>query len=211
MRSRALATLNRALFAAGALPYDWLSHRAPWVAHILDVGCGPGVSALEMLRAGSDRVVGLDLSAAMIARARRHRARGLEGARLELLRGDALALPFADGTFDAVTGHSVLYLLPDRVRGLAEMHRVSRPGGTLVLLEPAAGDGARRILEIARGPHPSFAVTVALWRLVSRAAGQLTAEELTAALEHAGFTQVRPEPAFGGLAHRVVATRPRHG
>src|SRR5919204_5592992 len=62
---------------------------------VLDVCCGTGDLALADLAAGAGRVVGLDFSAAMLERARR------KSDRVEWVRGDALALPFADESFDA--------------------------------------------------------------------------------------------------------------
>src|SRR5690348_2950686 len=64
---------------------------------VLDAACGTGDLALADLRAGAERVTGLDFSARMLARARR------KSAVVEWVQGDLLALPFADGTFDAAT------------------------------------------------------------------------------------------------------------
>jgi demethylmenaquinone methyltransferase/2-methoxy-6-polyprenyl-1,4-benzoquinol methylase len=71
---------------------------------------------------------------------------------VSLLRADALALPFADRSFDVVSCAFGLRNLPDRARGIAEMSRVLRPGGRLLILEFApprrglAGDAFRRYL-----------------------------------------------------------------
>src|SRR4051794_17843034 len=63
---------------------------------VLDAACGTGDLALADVRAGADRVTGLDFSERMLERARRK-------APLDWVRGDMLALPFADGTFDTAT------------------------------------------------------------------------------------------------------------
>ncbi|MDF2628487.1 MAG: Methyltransferase type 11, partial [Symbiobacteriaceae bacterium] len=55
--------------------------------------------------------------------------------------GDACDLPFADGSFDAVTSYTGIGVLPDPGRGLAEMVRVCRPGGTVSVMEPVVGAG----------------------------------------------------------------------
>jgi SAM-dependent methyltransferase len=101
---------------------------------VLDVGCGTGIvarTAADRL-AGSGRVVGLDLNEAMLAVARRVRPD------LAWRQGDVAALPFADGTFDAVLCQMALMFFPDRTAALREMARVARPGGTVVLCVPAA-------------------------------------------------------------------------
>jgi demethylmenaquinone methyltransferase/2-methoxy-6-polyprenyl-1,4-benzoquinol methylase len=95
---------------------------------VLDVCCGTGDLALADSEAGG-RVTGLDFSAPML-----ERARG-KSSEIEWIEGDALALPFADGSFDAVTIGFGLRNLPNVERGLAELRRVLRPGGRLAILE----------------------------------------------------------------------------
>lgn len=95
---------------------------------VLDVGAGTGASTAELARDGA-YVVGVDLSLGMLAAGQHSRPE------VPLLAGDALALPFADGTFDAATISFSLRNLVDPVAGLREMHRVTRPGGRLVVCE----------------------------------------------------------------------------
>jgi len=97
----------------------------------LDVCCGTGDLAIELLDAVSTRgrVVGLDFSQAMLDAARR------KSSQVEWVRGDALALPFADGEFDAATVGFGVRNLPDIERGFREMARVVRGGGRVVCLE----------------------------------------------------------------------------
>ncbi len=97
----------------------------------LDVACGSGKLTAELNRivAPKGRVVGLDFSPQMLEVARRDQPG------IEFLEGDALALPFGDGSFDASTIAFGLRNLADPVRGLREMHRVVRPGGRSVVLE----------------------------------------------------------------------------
>jgi demethylmenaquinone methyltransferase / 2-methoxy-6-polyprenyl-1,4-benzoquinol methylase len=95
---------------------------------VLDVCCGTGDLAIAARAAGGD-VTGLDFSAPMLERARR------KSADIEWVEGDALALPFAGGSFDAVTVGFGVRNLPNIERGLAELRRVLRPEGRVGVLE----------------------------------------------------------------------------
>jgi demethylmenaquinone methyltransferase/2-methoxy-6-polyprenyl-1,4-benzoquinol methylase len=101
----------------------------------LDVCCGTGDLALELRRRiGPDgRVVGCDFSEPMLELAR-HKS-GEEGLPVEFGWADALELPYGDASFDAVTIGFGARNLANLDRGLAEMARVLRPGGRLVILE----------------------------------------------------------------------------
>jgi len=109
---------------------------------VLDAACGTGDLAIADLKAGAGRVTGLDFSEAMLARARKKTA-GRSGA-LEWVRGDLLALPFADGTFDAATVGFGVRNVADLELGLRELRRVLRPGGRLAILEITQPRGALR-------------------------------------------------------------------
>lgn len=95
---------------------------------VLDLAAGTGASTEELARSGA-RVVGADLSTGMLAAGRRSRPG------VSLLAGDALALPFADGAFDAVTVSFGLRNVADVDAALRELARVTRPGGRLVVCE----------------------------------------------------------------------------
>ncbi len=95
---------------------------------VLDAACGTGDLAVADARAGAGHVIGLDFSERMLARAQR------KAPWIEWVRGDLLALPFPDGSFDAATvGFGVRNT--DLDRALAELRRVLRPGGRLAVLE----------------------------------------------------------------------------
>jgi ubiquinone/menaquinone biosynthesis C-methylase UbiE len=102
---------------------------------VLDVGCGPGDDLFGMVervgRAG--RLVGVDASEVMIAEARRR----AEERRLEITFevGDATALPFPDATFDVCRAARLLEHLADPGGALAEMARVTRPAGRIVVFD----------------------------------------------------------------------------
>jgi demethylmenaquinone methyltransferase / 2-methoxy-6-polyprenyl-1,4-benzoquinol methylase len=95
---------------------------------VLDACCGTGDLAVAA-RARTAEVVGLDFSEAMLERARR------KSADVEWIRGDVLALPFDDASFDAVTVGFGVRNVEDLGAGLRELRRVLRPGGRLGILE----------------------------------------------------------------------------
>jgi SAM-dependent methyltransferase len=95
----------------------------------LEVGVGTGLLALRLHEAGIP-VSGLDLSAPMLAKLVQ-KAGGASP--FPLVRGDATTMPFADRAFGAVYLRWVLHLIPDWRAALAEMARVVRPGGVLVV------------------------------------------------------------------------------
>ncbi len=103
----------------------------------LDVGSGPGrlTIALQRQAGAAGDVYGIDPSTEMINVARRRAAR--MGAPVEFLVGTIEQLPYPDGTFDSVVTRLVLHHLPEssRQQGFAELRRVLKPGGTLVLVE----------------------------------------------------------------------------
>ena len=95
---------------------------------VLDACCGTGDLALAALRAGGV-VTGVDFSERMLERARR------KSSEVEWVRGDVLALPFEDGSFDAATVGFGIRNVPELEAGLRELRRVLRPGGRLGVLE----------------------------------------------------------------------------
>jgi SAM-dependent methyltransferase len=101
---------------------------------LLDLGCGPGDAALALAAdvAPGGEVVGVDRSAAMVAVAQ-ERAGEADGIRF--VTGDALALDEPDGSFDAVRCERTLQWVPDPAAAVAELARVLRPGGRLVVID----------------------------------------------------------------------------
>jgi demethylmenaquinone methyltransferase/2-methoxy-6-polyprenyl-1,4-benzoquinol methylase len=95
---------------------------------VLDLAAGTGVSTEELALSGAESI-GVDLSLGMLRAGRRDRPA------LALVAGDALALPFADATFDAVTISFGLRNVIDVDAALRELARVTRPGGRLVVCE----------------------------------------------------------------------------
>ncbi|MEZ4808151.1 MAG: bifunctional demethylmenaquinone methyltransferase/2-methoxy-6-polyprenyl-1,4-benzoquinol methylase UbiE [Flavobacteriales bacterium] len=102
--------------------------------HVLDVATG--TADLAILAAGkAERVTGVDISEGMLEHGRKKvKDKGLEG-RVALVQADSEDLPFADDTFDAITVAFGVRNFEHLERGIAEMHRVLRPGGRLFVLE----------------------------------------------------------------------------
>ena len=124
--------LMNSVMTAG-LHHRWRARAADFArvgpgARALDVATGTGDLAIELARRGAE-VTGLDFSEPMLELARR-KAPGIEW-----VRGNALELPYGDGEFDAVTVGFGARNFADLGRGLAEMARVTKPGGRVVVLE----------------------------------------------------------------------------
>ena len=101
---------------------------------LLDVGCGPASITADLAeRVAPGRVVALDAAADALEAARATLSeRGLSE-QVEVTSGDVMALPFEDASFDVVHAHQVLQHLADPVGALAEMRRVTRPGGIVAV------------------------------------------------------------------------------
>jgi SAM-dependent methyltransferase len=109
---------------AGDAFLDWLSPASGlrW----LDVGCGNGAfTQLLVERCAVKEVQGIDPSEGQLSFARRRLAR----APAEFRQGSAMALPYADDSFDAAVMALVIFFVPEPAKGIAEMARVIRPGG----------------------------------------------------------------------------------
>lgn len=102
---------------------------------ILDVATGTGDLAIEALRLGPERVTGIDLSTGMLEEGRRKTEQLGFGGKIELLKGDAANLDFADGNFDVAMSAFGVRNFEDTLKGLKEMCRVLRPGGMIMILE----------------------------------------------------------------------------
>jgi ubiquinone/menaquinone biosynthesis C-methylase UbiE len=207
---------SSAIFQLASLPYELLARAPVWdrhcaemaeqlppgARHVLDLGCGPGNSTAHLRNKVGPGAIGGDLAPSMLRRARK-RDRTLALASL-----DAAALPVRSGSLDAVTFHSVLYLLPDQPAALREVFRVLRSGGRAILLEPQEGLRAT-LLGMARAlPTPRWALTALMWRTMSLAYGRFTADGLWAALESSGLRVKKIEESLGGLGLLAVAEKP---
>lgn len=103
------------------------------VRHLLDVATGTADLAIEALNLKPEKIIGIDLSAKMLAIGA-EKVKKYNG-KIELMQGDSENLPFADQSFDAVTVAFGVRNFENIEKGIAEMQRVLREGGKLVVLE----------------------------------------------------------------------------
>ena len=171
---------------------------------VLDACCGTGDLAIAARARGAD-VVGLDFSEAMLERA------GAKSTEIEWVRGDVLALPFDDASFDAVTVGFGVRNVDDLDAGLRELRRVLRPGGRLGILEITRPRGVvapfyrlwfDRVVPLLGKVLPGGAAYTYLPASVRRFPGP---EELAALLERSGFAAVRFRLFAGGIVALHVA------
>jgi len=177
---------------------------------ILDVAAGTGTSSLPLAMAGA-RVTAADPSPGMLAVGRRRYPQ------LDFIAADALDLPFADATFDAVTIVFGLRNIGDPQRALREMARVCRPGGRLVVCEfstpttPMLRAGHRWVVRgllptlgrLASSDPPAYhylAETVLDWP---------DQHSLARAISRCGWVRVEHRNLSGGIVALHRATRPR--
>ena len=162
-------------------------------ARVIDVATGTGAQARAFADAGA-AVVGIDLSVRMLAIARRkHR-----GSSITFIQGDATTLPVPAASFDVACISFALHEMPASVRArvLADLARVVRVGGTVVVVDYAPPRGfATRLVSrgIALFEPPSF--------------GELLREDLAASLARAHLTLVDDRRSVFGVARVAIATR----
>ncbi len=103
---------------------------------VLDVGCGAGVDTLfsAMLTGPSGKVVGIDLTPAMLKRAKKNLSM-MDLKNVTFEEGSVENLPFADEDFDVVTSNGARHLVPDKARAFGEIYRVLKPGGRLMVAD----------------------------------------------------------------------------
>lgn len=200
------------LFEIGAFLYGVMTAQSTWrsscarlagylptpARRILDLGCGPGVSTIILAQSNPGMsVIGLDLAPRMLGEAQRYTGRVNLDRQVEYVLADAGRLPFADGALDLVTGHSFLYLVPDRARVVAEAWRVLRRGGRIASMEPRKGARASALLSHWR--ELRYVISVLLWRPYSRFHGQLSEGSFQELLRGAGFRRTATEIVLDGF------------
>jgi SAM-dependent methyltransferase len=130
-------------------------------AQLLDVGCGAGQLSLIAARAGA-RVTGCDIASNWLVQARRSAA--AEGLSVVFEEGDAEALPYGNGTFDAVASLIAAMFAPRPERVAAELIRVCRPGGIIAMANwTGPGFVGQMFKTIAKHIAPSGMPSPVLW------------------------------------------------
>ncbi len=165
--------------------------------HLLDVGSGIGGPARYFADRFGCRVTGLDLTAEFCAVARHLTTLlGLDD-RVVFHEGDATAMPFADAGFDGAYAMNVSMNIADKARFYAEIHRVLRPGGWLVLSEIAQGPTGR----------PDYPTP---WARTAATSFLATPSEIREGLEDCGFEILKSRDtvtetlAFGARSRALV-------
>ena len=185
---REIRRSERLLFPGGR---SWVCSRTRGV--VLEVAIGTGLN-LPYYPQGIT-LTGIDLSPAMLAIARdRAEALGLEA---DLREASAEALPFPDASFDTVACTVSLCNIPGDRAAIAEMYRVLRPGGQLILLDHVASD-RRWVLAIERLLEP---VTI-------RLNGDYLTRRPLPLVEAAGFAVTGSERLKLGIIERLTAVKP---
>jgi arsenite methyltransferase len=163
---------------------------------VLDLGAGGGIDCfLAAKRVGeTGRVIGVDMTAEMIEKARANKAL-LEVENVEFRLGEIEYLPVADGSIDVVISNCVINLSPDKPQVIREAFRVLRPGGRLAVSDV-----------VTNGPLPDeFRQSMAAW--YGCLAGALDIGEYASILEEAGFVDVEVAPKATSIYHDDVATQ----
>ncbi len=184
---------------------------------VLDVASGTADVAIAVAgRFGQARVVGVDPSVEMLEVGRRKvRARGLEE-RVELVVGDAQALAWEDGAFAASCISFGIRNVPDRLKGLSEMRRVTRPGGAVCVLELSIPRGGL-LAPFARLHVRHVVPRLGGWLAADRAYRYLaesieafpTPDRFAALMKEAGLEAVQVARQSFGSAHLYVGRVPR--
>jgi ubiquinone/menaquinone biosynthesis C-methylase UbiE len=170
---------------------EWLGDRA--TGRVLEVAIGTGRS-LPFYTAAST-LTGVDLSPEMLAVARRRaEARLLP---VDLLEGDAAALPVEDASFDTVVCALSLCTIPDPAAAVAEMERALVPGGRLLLLD-----------HVGSTWPPVYAAQWLFERVSIRVAGEHYTRRPRLLVEAAGLAVVESRRAKAGVMERVHAVKP---
>jgi len=184
---RSMRFVERTLFAGGR---QWVCSRAR--GDVLEVGIGTGLNV--PFYPPEVRLTGVDLSPAMLAVAR-SRAREL-GRDVDLREADAQALPFPDASFDSVVCTLSLCAVPDERTVIAEMRRVLRPGGRLLLLD-----------HVGSNWWPIWAVQRLAETVTVRTAGEHLTRRPRPLVEAAGLVVTEAQRLKAGIVERVAAVK----
>ena len=159
---------------------DWsMSHLTGITAiNIAELGCGGGRNAGELLKRYPEaRLSALDYSALSVQKTRDYNREFIRAGRCTVVQGNVAALPFAAETFDLATAFETVYFWPGLEKCFAEVFRVMKPGGTFLICNESDGtdEASLKYEKIIDGMKC------------------YTAGELTAALQAAGFSEIKTD------------------
>lgn len=157
---------------------DWGFTHLPAMTpeNAVDLGCGGGRNAGELLKMfPKAHVTAVDHADLSVKKAATYNRIMIEAGRCTAMQGDVSALPFRDGSFDLATAFETVYFWPGPVKSFSEVCRILKPGGRFLIVNESDGmdKTGKQFETIIDGMHT------------------YTAEELEAALQAAGFAQVK--------------------
>lgn len=159
---------------------DWgMSHlqvTAP--KEILDIGCGGGRNAAELLKRYSDsKVTAIDYSPLSVEQATAYNRDAISAGRCVVQQGDASSLALDDGVYDLATAFETIYFWPGLEKCFGEVFRVLKPGGCFMIVNESNGldAGSKKFEKMIEGMK------------------LYTAEEIEKALKSAGFSEVKTD------------------
>jgi ubiquinone/menaquinone biosynthesis C-methylase UbiE len=198
---------------AGEVFLDWL--KPPSGLRWIDVGCGNGAfTELLAERCAPAEIQGVDPSEAQLAYARARHSAGIA----QFQKDDAMALPFADNSFDAATMALVIFFVPEPPAAIAEMARVVRPGGLVASYawdmenggfpnEPILAEMRAMGLSPTRPPSPAASRSENLRALWSGAGlDRIETREITVQRTFADFDDFWGAALLGASIKATVAT-----
>ena len=124
--------------------------------HVVDVGCGGGIDTLiaASMTGSLGRVIGVDMTPEMLARARASAA-AIGAENVEFREGHAEELPVESGWVDVVISNGVVNLCPDKLQVFRELHRMLKPGGRVqigdIIVQRAVPESAKRDIDLWKG------------------------------------------------------------
>jgi demethylmenaquinone methyltransferase/2-methoxy-6-polyprenyl-1,4-benzoquinol methylase len=182
---------------------------------ILDIATGTGDLAINLVKTGADKIVGLDISPGMLEVGKEKVADKKLGDTIEMVVGDSEKLPFSDNSFDAVTVAFGVRNFEDLEKGLQEIYRVLVPQGTFVVLETSVP--TKTPYKQGYKIYTKYALpAIGKWFSKDRSAYAYLSESASVfphgeafnnILRKIGFIEVENRPQTFGVASIYVATK----
>ncbi|MBT8313033.1 MAG: bifunctional demethylmenaquinone methyltransferase/2-methoxy-6-polyprenyl-1,4-benzoquinol methylase UbiE [Maribacter sp.] len=182
---------------------------------LLDIATGTGDLAINLVRTGASKIIGLDISPGMLAVGRKKVLEKHMEQTIEMIEGDSENLPFKDNTFDAVTVAFGVRNFETLEKGLSEILRVLKPKGTFVVLETSVPTKSPYkqgyyfyTKNILPGIGKLFSKDNSAYAYLSESASVFPhGDEFNNILRKIGFIDVVNKPQTFGVASIYVATK----